>query len=279
MKGFKDMIAVIGSGTMGKGMAIEFAKNDIDVLLISIGRNLETTELKTEIIKVAERYKVENVEEIAGRISKADNFEQLRHCNLIIEAMAEDLTFKREIMQDVCKHIDLSSTIFATNTSSLSIDSIFEGIVPLQKVVGLHFFNPVQVMKLVEISYLEETENNVVSYVKQLVISINKEYVLVKNSPGFIVNRLLIPMINEAVKIVEEGIATPEDVDNAMKLGANFPIGPLKLSDLIGNDITLAILKELQSCSSDIHISSVLEELVREKKLGRKTKKGFYSYK
>jgi 3-hydroxybutyryl-CoA dehydrogenase len=273
------MIAVIGSGTMGKGIAIEFAKYDIDVLLISIGRNLEAIELKTEIIKVAERFKIENVEEVAGRISTADNFEQLHYCNLIIEATAEDLTFKRDIMKEVYKHVDLSSTIFATNTSSLSIDSIFEGIVPLQNVIGLHFFNPVQVMKLVEISYLEETEDNVVSYVKKLVTSINKEYVLVKNSPGFIVNRLLIPMINEAVKIVEEGIATPEDVDNAMKLGANFPIGPLKLSDLIGNDITLSILKELQSASTtNLKISGALEELVTEKKLGRKTKEGFYSY-
>jgi 3-hydroxybutyryl-CoA dehydrogenase len=278
MKGFKDMIAVIGSGTMGKGIAIEFARNDIDVLLISIGRNLGATELKTEIIKVAERFKVENVGEVAGRISTTDNFEQLHHCNLIIEAMAEDLTFKREIIQKACIYTAPLSTIFATNTSSLSIASIFNGIVPLQNVVGLHFFNPVQVMKLVEISYLEETKDNVVSYVKGLVTSINKEYVLVKNSPGFIVNRLLIPMINEAVKIVEEGIATPEDVDNAMKLGANFPIGPLKLSDLIGNDITLSILKELQSSSTDIQISGILEKLVIEKKLGRKTKKGFYSY-
>jgi 3-hydroxybutyryl-CoA dehydrogenase len=273
------MIAVIGSGTMGKGIAIEFAKNNIDVLLISIGRNLGTTELKTEIIKVAERFKVENVEEVAGRISTADNFEQLHHCNLIIEAMAEDLTFKREIIQKACMYADPLSTIFATNTSSLSIASIFDRIVPLQNVIGLHFFNPVQVMKLVEISYLEETRESVVSFVKELVTSINKEYVLVRNSPGFIVNRLLIPMINEAAKIVEEGIATPEDVDNAMKLGANFPIGPLKLSDLIGNDITLSILKELQCSSSNIQISRILEELVTEKKLGRKTKEGFYLYK
>ncbi|MFG6496239.1 3-hydroxyacyl-CoA dehydrogenase family protein [Fictibacillus sp. UD] len=273
------MIAVIGSGTMGKGIAIELARNDLDVLLISIGRNLEATELKTEILKVAERFKVENVEEVAGRIGIADNFEQLRHCNLIIEAMAEDLTLKREIIQKACMYTGTLSTIFATNTSSLSIASIFEGIVPLQKVVGLHFFNPVQVMKLVEISYLEETEDIVISYVKKLVTTINKEYVLVKNSPGFIVNRLLIPMINEAVKIVEEGIATPEDVDNAMKLGANFPIGPLKLSDLIGNDITLSILKEFQSSTTNLHISGILEELVTERKLGRKTKEGFYSYK
>lgn len=272
------MIAVIGSGAMGKGIAIELARNDINVLLVSIGRNLGDYEIKTEIKKVAERYKVENVEEIR-KIKTANDFKQLSQCNLVIEALAEDLTYKREIMEEVSKHIDTLSTIFATNTSSLSVASIFEGIVPLAKVVGLHFFNPVQVMKLVEISYLEETEEDVVSYVKGLVTSINKDYVLVKNSPGFIVNRLLIPMINEAAKIVEEGIATPEDVDNAMKLGANFPIGPLKLSDLIGNDITLSILKELKRSSSNIQISRILEELVTERKLGRKTKKGFYIYK
>jgi 3-hydroxybutyryl-CoA dehydrogenase len=273
------MIAVIGSGTMGKGIAIEFARNNINVLLVSIGRNLGDSELKNEIKKVAEKYKVENVEEIAERIKTANDFKQLSHCDWVIEALSEDLTYKREIMQEVSKHTDTLSTIFATNTSSLSVASIFEGIVPLEKVVGLHFFNPVQVMKLVEISYLEETEDSVVNYVKGLVTSIKKDYVLVKNSPGFIVNRLLIPMINEAVKIVEEGIATPEDVDSAMKLGANFPIGPLKLSDLIGNDITLSILRELQSSSTtNLQISETLKELVTEKKLGRKTKEGFYTY-
>ncbi|WP_374055132.1 3-hydroxyacyl-CoA dehydrogenase family protein [Rossellomorea sp. FM04394] len=273
------MIAVIGSGTMGKGIAIEFARNNVEVVLVSISRNLEVSELRNEIKKVAERYNIKNVEEISARITTANTFDQLSNCDLIIEAMAEDSTYKREVMQEVCKHTESLSTIFATNTSSLSVSAVFEGIVPLNKVVGLHFFNPVQVMKLVEISYLEKTEDSVVSWVKELVTSINKEYVLVKNSPGFIVNRLLIPMINEAVKIVEEGIATPQDVDNAMKLGANFPVGPLKLSDLIGNDITLSILRELQSSSNtNIQISKTLEELVTERKLGRKTKKGFYSY-
>jgi 3-hydroxyacyl-CoA dehydrogenase len=174
------MIAVIGSGTMGKGIAIEFAKNDIDVLLVSIGRNLGEIELKNEIRKVGERYKVENVEEFLERIIIANDFKQLKHCNLVIEAIAEDLTYKREIMEEICKHTDLLSTIFTTNTSSLSIASIFEDIVPFEKVVGLHFFNPVQVMKLVEVSYLDETEKVVVSYIKELVTLINKEYVLVR---------------------------------------------------------------------------------------------------
>lgn len=139
-----------------------------------------------------------------------------------------------------------------------------------------HFFNPVQIMKLIELVYTEKTDSSVLDKCKELSKQIDKTVVLVKNSPGFIVNRLLIPMINEASKIVDEGVATIEDVDAAMKLGANHPIGPLKLSDLIGNDITLAILNTLVD---ENDISKGLKAKVQSKELGRKTKKGFYDYK
>lgn len=136
-----------------------------------------------------------------------------------------------------------------------------------------HFFNPVQIMKLIELVYTEKTDSSVLDKCKELSKQIDKIVVLVKNSPGFIVNRLLIPMINEASKIVDEGVATIEDVDAAMKLGANHPIGPLKLSDLIGNDITLAILNTLVDENG---ISKGIKAKVQSKELGRKTKKGFY---
>lgn len=271
------MIAVIGSGTMGKGIAIEFARNNRDVLLISAERCLSIHELRQEIKKIAEVNEMANIEEILLKITTTNDFTNLHQCELIIEATAEDLQKKRKVIEKMSEHVSPSS-IIASNTSSLSISDIFDGLVDLNKVIGLHFFNPVQVMRLVEISYLDNTSSNTLEYAKQLVNSINKEYVIVKNSPGFIVNRLLIPMINEAAKIVDEGIATPADIDKAMKFGANHPIGPLKLSDLIGNDITLSILKVLQDASYNIMISDSLEGLVTEKKLGRKTKEGFYSY-
>ena len=163
----------------------------------------------------------------------------------------------------------------------MSIDfkpkEIFKDLVDFQFVCGLHFFNPVNIMRLVEISYLEKTATSTVEFAKSFTKSLEKEYILVKDSPGFIVNRLLIPMINEAAKIFDEGIASIEDIDKAMKFGANHPLGPLKLSDLIGNDITLNILKSLEN-KLNIEISESIKNKVLLKELGRKTKKGFYDY-
>lgn len=270
------MIGILGSGTMGKGIAIEFARYDFKVVLLSAQRHLKSNAIEIEVDKVSKKYSDVNIKQIHANIFMTNDFNDLKDCNLIIEAVSEDISKKREVISKI-KSIVKENTIFATNTSSLSVNDIFQDIVNKKNVCGLHFFNPVHIMKLVELSYLQETSKKTINYVNELMKKINKEVVLVKNSPGFIVNRLLIPMINEAVKIVEEGIASVEDVDRAMKFGANHPIGPLKLSDLIGNDITIAILKSLKE-ENNIDISKKLEDMVNKGLLGRKTKKGFYDY-
>lgn len=271
------MIAVIGSGVMGKGIAIEFAKHNREVLLVSAGRHLSGYELSNEVKKVIERYNIENEDDILSRIITTNEYSYLNQCELVIEAVAEDLNIKRQVVESLKEYVN-SNAIIASNTSSLSVYDIFNDIIPLERVVGLHFFNPVQVMKLVEISYHSQISEKTLIFAKDIIRSINKEYVIVKNSPGFIVNRLLIPMINEAARMVDEGIASPEDIDKAMKFGANHPIGPLKLSDLIGNDVTLSILKLLKKELGHLNISESLIKLVEENKLGRKTKSGFFNY-
>ena len=271
------MIGIIGAGTMGKGIAIEFARFGHKVLLISAQRHLDSEELFKEVKKVADKYDYKNENEILSNIITTNSFVDISNCKLVIEALSEDIDIKRTILMKTIEMVS-NDTIMATNTSSLSIKEIFNGIYPLKKVVGIHFFNPVQIMKLVEISYLEETETSVLETTKKLIIDIEKESVLVKNSPGFIVNRLLIPMINEASRLVDEGIASIEDIDKAMKYGANHPMGPLKLSDLIGNDVVCKILNSLQSTNGNIIITNTLVTMVDNNQLGRKTKIGFYKY-
>lgn len=271
------MIGIIGAGTMGKGIAIEFARYGNKVILVSYQRHLSKEALQQEVQKITDKFNFKNRNQILENITTTNEFNELIHCELIIEAVSEDLTLKRNAISEAAQFIN-SKSIVSSNTSSLSIKKIFQGIIELDRVIGLHFFNPVQVMKLVELSYLEETNLDNILPIEVLLKNIDKEVVRVKNSPGFIVNRLLIPMINEAAKIVEEGLATIEDVDRAMKFGANHPMGPLKLSDLIGNDVTLAILNTLKEKNPKLNISTLLKEKVENKNLGRKTNHGFYKY-
>jgi 3-hydroxybutyryl-CoA dehydrogenase len=271
------MIGIIGAGTMGKGIAIEFAIYGNKVVLVSYQRHLSKEVLHQEVERITDKFNFQNRDQILENITTTNEFSELIHCELVIEAVSEDLTLKRNAITEASQFIN-SNSIVSSNTSSLSIKDIFQGIIELNRVVGLHFFNPVQVMKLVELSYLEETNLDNILPIDDLLKSIDKEVVRVKNSPGFIVNRLLIPMINEAAKIVEEGLATVEDVDRAMKFGANHPMGPLKLSDLIGNDVTLAILNTLKTNNRQIEISNLLQDKVKNNNLGRKTNFGFYKY-
>ena len=271
------MIAIIGAGTMGKSIAIEFARFNHKVVLVSAQRHLSTEMLEQEVQRLADKYNFENKTQILENIITTNKYDLISDCDIIVEAVSENLSNKRFIVQEFIRYVK-TGTIIASNTSSLSIQDIFVGLTDLKYVIGLHFFNPVQVMKLVELSYIDSTSQETISIARKIVCDIEKEVVLVKNSPGFIVNRLLIPMINEASKIYEEGIASIEDIDRAMKFGANHPMGPLKLSDLIGNDITLAILEILKLKEPNLLISKTLSDYVKEKKLGRKTKIGFYDY-
>jgi len=271
------MISVLGTGVMGKGIAIEFARFNWNVQLVTITRRTGINTIRLEIEKMIDKYKNINKYEILNNITISDDLSVVSNSDLIIEAIIEDLDAKRNLINNIKNYIK-SEAIIASNTSSLSIKQIFEGIHDSSKALGLHFFNPVQVMKLVEIVYTSDTSEKTIKYAKEIVVSLGKEFVIAKDSPGFIVNRLLIPMINEASKIIDEGIATAEDIDKAMKLGANHPIGPLKLSDLIGNDVILSIIKTLHKNIKNKSISEGLVNLVNENKLGRKTKIGFYNY-
>lgn len=269
-------IGIIGAGTMGKAIAIEYARYGHNVTLLSAQRHLDSLSLNAEIQRLITKIDPTKVDQITSFIKLTNDFRDLSDCPFIIEAVSESLEKKRKAVAEAIKYAPIGA-IFASNTSSLSTEKILGDLVGFDRVCGLHFFNPVHIMKLVELSYLPQTGSTTIEYAKQLALSIEKEVILIKNSPGFIVNRLLIPMINEAIKIFETGLASATDVDRAMKFGANHPIGPLKLSDLIGNDVVLNILKSFDD-SADIEISPLLIKMVEQGKLGRKTKEGFFTY-
>ena len=200
-------------------------------------------------------------------------------CDLVVEAAIENMKIKKEIfaeLDNICK----PETILASNTSSLSITEVASATSRPEKVIGMHFFNPAPVMKLVEIIRGMATSQETFDTVKELSLAIAKEPVEVAEAPGFVVNRILIPMINEASFILQEGIASVEDIDTAMKFGANHPMGPLALGDLIGLDVCLAIMDVLYNETGDTkyRASSTLRKYVRAGWLGRKTGRGFYNY-
>lgn len=198
---------------------------------------------------------------------------------LIIEAIAEDFVAKMELFSNLAEFIG-ESAIVASNTSSLSITAFASVLPNPQNVVGLHFFNPAPIMELVEIVVGHETHPEIVNKLQTLTKALGKAPVVVKEAPGFVVNRMLIPMINEAVSILAEGVATAEDIDKAMKFGAHHPMGPLALADLIGNDVNLSIMETLYSETGDpkYRAHPLLRKMVRANHLGRKTKKGFFEY-
>ncbi len=274
-------IGVIGAGTMGCGVAQVFAKNGHEVILCGSSLTSAENGRKTILVRLeraAEREKIDihAPEAIISRI-KAGNYEDCSECGLIFEAVREDLAAKKAVFRKlscICSH----DCIFATNTSSLSITEIGAGII--QQSVGMHFFNPAPFMKLVEVTPGMDTSRKTVEAVMNLARDVGKIPVEVKESTGFIVNRLLIPMINEAAGLYAEGAASAEDIDRAMKLGANHPLGPLELGDLIGLDVVLAIMDVLHSDTGDpkYRAHPILRRMVSAGRLGRKSGRGFYSY-
>jgi len=275
-------IGIIGAGTMGSGIAQAFAICDgYEVTLCDIkeeyalvGRN----KINKALEKLVSKGKMEQValDSIMGRISYGLN-DKVSDCDLIIEAALEQMELKKQLfanLQKICK----KDTIFASNTSSLSITELSAGMD--RPVIGIHFFNPAPVMKLVEIVVGLTTPPELVEKIKAITVDIGKVPVIVQDSAGFVVNRVLIPMINEAVAIAAEGVATPEDIDTAMKLGANHPMGPLALGDLIGLDVCLAIMEVLQSETGEdkYRPHPLMRKMVRGGQLGRKTGKGFFTY-
>ncbi len=275
-------VAVIGAGTMGSGIAQTFAQTDgYEVILTDI--NLEFAQKGQQRIAKGlqsrvDRGKMEQdaADQINARIS-AGLLEDCTDCDLVVEAVLEEMSIKRETFKAL-DALAKPECIFASNTSSLSITEIAQGLT--HPLVGMHFFNPAPVMKLVEVIPGLSTPAEVVERVSEIARALGKTPVEVKESAGFVVNRVLIPMINEAVGLFAEGVASVDGIDTAMKLGANHPMGPLELGDLIGLDVCLAIMEVLYSETGDSKYRPhpLLRKMVRGSKLGRKTGEGFYTY-
>lgn len=275
-------VGVIGAGTMGSGIAQVFASTEgFSVVLCDIKEEFAERG-KQNIVKSLNRMVSKNkmTQEKANEIEEniiIGLIAQTSDCDLIVEAAIENMEAKRNLfksLQTICK----PKTIFTSNTSSLSITELSAGLD--RQVIGLHFFNPAPVIKLVEIVVGQNTTDEMIAQIEHVIEQIGKTAVISKDAPGFIVNRLLIPMINEAIGICADGTAKAEDIDTAIKLGANHPIGPLALGDLIGLDVCLAIMEVLYSETGDPkyrpHI--LLRKMVRCGFLGKKSGKGFYSY-
>lgn len=276
-------VAVIGTGTLGPSIAQVFSQSDgIEKVYLCKGRNTSKSNGKDKLenafdkLIAKEKISREQAQRCLDKIETGD-IHLSTDADLVVEAVAEDLAIKREIF----KKLDTlcgKDTFFATNTSSLPIHLIGEDI--SHPIIGMHFFNPAAVMKLVEVIRTDETPQEQVDFIMQAAREIGKTPVEVCEAPGFVVNRILIPMINEAIGVYAEGIASAEDIDTAMKLGANHPMGPLALGDLIGLDVVLDILNVILKETGDNRYlpQPMLKRMVRERKLGRKTREGFYKY-
>lgn len=277
-------ICVIGTGTMGSGIVQAFAQAGMPVVMKS--RSMESCQkalakISKSLARLVEKGKVtqEYMDATLANITPTADFNLFADADLIIEAAIETMELKKELFKELdvmCK----PEAVLASNTSSLSITEIAAVTNRPDKVIGMHFFNPAPVMKLVEIIRGQKTSDEVYNHISELARSMGKTPVMVNEAPGFVVNRILIPMINEGIGILADGIASKEEIDEAMKLGANHPMGPLALGDLIGLDVCLAIMEVLHTEFGDdkYRPHPLLRKMVRANLLGRKTGEGFYKY-
>ncbi|MGY4877201.1 3-hydroxybutyryl-CoA dehydrogenase [Vreelandella aquamarina] len=279
----EQIIGVVGAGTMGQGIAQVVAASGFTTRLYDVADEQlmrAQTSIDKGLGKLLSKEKISAADKDAAmaRLSTTTALEALADCAIIIEAAPEQPALKEKLFRDL-SHLS-SQAILASNTSSLSLTRLAAVCERPERVVGMHFFNPVPVLKLVEVIRAEQTSDATVEAIEQLASALGKTAVPVGDSPGFAVNRLLVPMINEAAFLVQEGAATPEAVDEAMKLGAAHPMGPLALGDLIGLDVCLAIMEVLQNGFGDpkYRPCPLLKRMVDAGYLGRKSGRGFYTY-
>ena len=277
-------VGVIGAGTMGNGIAQTFAVAGFPVVMrdlnqLALDRGLKAIKNSLDRLVAKEKLSAHDREQALGRIRATTDLNDVADCDLIMEAVLENLEVKATVIHDLDR-ICRPDAILATNTSSISVTRIAAASSSPQRIIGMHFFNPVPIMQLVEVIRALQTDDKVCAAVVKMVEGIGKKARVSKDSYGFVVNRILIPMINEAINCVYEGLATPEDVDAMMKLGANHPMGPLSLADLIGLDIVLDIMETLYNGFDDpkYRPSPLLKQMRDAGYLGRKSGRGFFSY-
>jgi len=277
-------VGVVGAGTMGNGIAQACAAASLDVVMVDIaeaavlhGLAAITTSLDRQLKK--EKITAADKEATLKRIHGTTTYDALKGCDLVIEAATENEELKVRILKQI-DALARPEVILATNTSSISITRLAATTSRPGKFLGMHFFNPVPMMALVELVRGLQTDDATVAAVEALAKQLGKVPIVVRNSPGFVVNRILCPMINEAIGALQEGLASAEEIDNGMKLGCGHPIGPLALADMIGLDVMLAVMEVFYRDFNDpkYRPALLLKEKVAAGHLGRKSGRGFYAY-
>jgi len=277
-------IVIVGGGTMGLDIAQVFAKKSYDVVVRDVTEEIikgSESRLNKGLDKLVSKGRLDEAgkKAVTDQISFTTDINAAADADLVVEAIVENIDVKRKVfaeLDSICK----AETIFASNTSSISITAIGAATKRQDRFIGMHFFNPATVMKLVEVIRGANTSDETFKAVYTLAQNVGKEPVEVAEAPGFVVNKILIPMINEAAGLVETGVASVADIDKAMQLGANHPMGPLTLGDFIGLDVCLAIMDTLYEETGDTkyRASLLMRKMVRGGLLGKKTGKGFYDY-
>ena len=279
-----ERVGVIGAGTMGNGIAQACAMAGVDAIMVDVAqaavdRGIAAIGASLERLQKKDKISGEARTAALARVRGSTAYADLTGASLIIEAATENAELKLSILREVDR-LAAPDCILASNTSSISITALAAVVSRPQRFLGMHFFNPVPMMALVELIRGLQTSDDTLNVVRAFAERLGKTPIVVRNSPGFVVNRILCPMVNEAIFALQEGLASAEDIDNGMRLGCNHPIGPLALADMIGLDVMLAVMNVFYADFNDpkYRPAPLLKEMVAAGYLGRKTKRGFYRY-